>query len=211
MHRYSQAPRLAGSNLRIKSPQLWRNYLIQSGEGHAARCRYMPLHAVWSAPVAPSSLNHCTAVPRTAGLYRGVRANTQTCLVRLPFLVPGCNEVRVVGSTDDTGRRGSPSGALRRAAVRCSRCRTPLATADSTGLTAVIVVAPRPLNLQVTSRTLFSSGTPKTASRVKSGPPLRRGMSSPVGRCGGGCRGRTSCAFRRSLAPFPSRRPRWRR
>jgi hypothetical protein len=33
------------------------------------------------------------------------------------------------------------------------------ATVDSTGLTAVIVVAPRRMNLQVTSRTLFSSGT----------------------------------------------------
>ena len=61
----------------------------------------MPLHVVWSASVAPSSLNHCSAVQCAAGLYRGVRANTeQTCLVRRLFLVPGCNEVRVVGSTD---------------------------------------------------------------------------------------------------------------
>jgi hypothetical protein len=57
----------------------------------------MPLHVVWSAFVAPSSPNHCIAVPCAAGLYRGVRANTeQTCLVRLSFLVPGGNEVRVV-------------------------------------------------------------------------------------------------------------------
>jgi hypothetical protein len=52
----------------------------------------MPLHVVWSAYVAPSLPNHCIAVPCTAGLYRGVRANTeQTCLVWLPFLVPGCD------------------------------------------------------------------------------------------------------------------------
>jgi hypothetical protein len=32
----------------------------------------MSLHAVWSAPIAPSSLNDSTAVSRAAGLYRGV-------------------------------------------------------------------------------------------------------------------------------------------
>lgn len=50
----------------------------------------MPLHAIWSMPIALSPLNHSTAVSRATGLYRGVRANTeQTCLVRLPVLIRG--------------------------------------------------------------------------------------------------------------------------
>jgi hypothetical protein len=50
----------------------------------------MPLHVIWSVPIAPSSLNDSTAVSRATGLYRGVRANTeQTCLVRLPVLIRG--------------------------------------------------------------------------------------------------------------------------
>jgi hypothetical protein len=48
----------------------------------AATCHLVRAHC-------PLSLNHCTVVPRAAGLYRGVRVNTeQTCLVGLPFLVP---------------------------------------------------------------------------------------------------------------------------
>jgi hypothetical protein len=40
------------------------------------------------------------------------------------------------------------------------------ATVVSAGLTAVIVVAPRRMNLQITSRTLFSSGTPPEGRRT---------------------------------------------
>jgi hypothetical protein len=62
----------------------------------------MPLHVIWSVPIAPCSLNDSAAVSFATGLYRGVRANTeQTCLVRLSVLIRGwrrgeCSRARLL-------------------------------------------------------------------------------------------------------------------
>jgi hypothetical protein len=72
--------------------------------------------------------------------------------VRLSFLVAGCNEVRVLARPT---HRPSWIHIRSLGSLRCSSLQAQNATGatiDSTGLT-VIVIAPRRMNLQVTSRT----------------------------------------------------------
>ena len=73
--------------------------------------------------------------------------------VRLSFLVAGCNEVRVLARPT---HRPSWIHIRSLGSLRCSSLQAQNATGatiDSTGLTAMIVIAPRRMNLQVTSRT----------------------------------------------------------
>jgi hypothetical protein len=78
----SSAPRRSHALREAAPPSVFRR------AGRLSSCRQSARtpatsHVVWSADSGPSSRDHSAAVPGAAGLYRGVRANTeQTCLVR---------------------------------------------------------------------------------------------------------------------------------
>jgi hypothetical protein len=153
----------------------------------------MPLHAIWPAPIAPSSINHSTAVPRAAGLYRGVRANTeQTFLVRSPVLIRGCRrgEGCKWGSTAwPTTTVVGLSGQFELAGTGTSSVRT---VAVGTRLVGVTDRVPMKCPGTTPARTCRSASEPKYFERYGMPGPADFGRAGPdsaepVAERGGGC------------------------